>query len=257
MKKLLLLIAMSMNISMFAMEKPELSNQERQELNEQLILAIDTNDIKRVEELLDKGVSPDADHALANAAVAGNLEICKLLVKRGANTQDFNILASIGLTPLMIAAEKGQVELVKFMLENGADRNRSDRSGNTALMLAAFRGQANTVFTLLTTIPLHEKEKIVKERYAFNATISMRQLPKDIQRKIRRDLLNKLIQEQMDQVKELIAHKNTHPQSAQAMALSGNHPAIARMLDLNNPISYRAIEKEIEKNIRLILFPPK
>jgi len=41
-----------------------------------------------------------------------------------------------GATPLMLAAEKGQADIVQTLLERGADPNAQDGRGNTALMFA-------------------------------------------------------------------------------------------------------------------------
>ena len=47
------------------------------------------------------------------------LEIVKLLLKEGA---DVNVVNHIDLTPLMIAAWRGHTEVLKLLLEAGANR---------------------------------------------------------------------------------------------------------------------------------------
>ena len=57
------------------------------------------------------------------------------LVNRGA---DVNARRNGGLTPLMDAARKGQLEAARTLVAAGADVNAADDSGDTALMKAAF-----------------------------------------------------------------------------------------------------------------------
>jgi ankyrin repeat protein len=45
-----------------------------------------------------------------------------------------------GETPLIVAVEKGSVELAKLLLAKGADPNMKDRSGASALSLAKDKG---------------------------------------------------------------------------------------------------------------------
>jgi ankyrin repeat protein len=62
-----------------------------------------------------------------------NVEIVKLLINHGAdvNSQDKN-----GLTALMYAVVKGQYDMAKFLLETGADVSAHAVDGSTALALA-------------------------------------------------------------------------------------------------------------------------
>lgn len=53
------------------------------------------------------------------------------------------------LTPLLVAAEAGQGDLVKALLKNGADPNHRDGDGNTAICLAAGKGFEAIVKILL------------------------------------------------------------------------------------------------------------
>ncbi|MBI3873870.1 MAG: ankyrin repeat domain-containing protein [Arcobacter sp.] len=49
---------------------------------------------------------------------------------------DFNISNEFGITPLMSAARKGDVRLVKFLLKSVRNVNLEDKEGNTALYYA-------------------------------------------------------------------------------------------------------------------------
>lgn len=82
--------------------------------------------------------------------------IVKMLLKAGhdPNIRDLNTLGSMfsilaGSTPLMKAAEKGDLELVDILLRHGADPNLSNNSGEFALLLASQYGHDKVVERLL------------------------------------------------------------------------------------------------------------
>ncbi len=84
---------------------------------------------------------------LANAALAGNDEIVKLLVENGAKidqgTQD-------NRTPLMLAVFGRHPDIIDYLLKNGADVNAATKSKNiTPLIVAAERGDQAIVKKLL------------------------------------------------------------------------------------------------------------
>ena len=73
--------------------------------------------------------------ALTYAVREGYTEVVKFLVDSGA---DINIQNEDGWTALMLAADGGRTEAVEFLVENGADINiQQGRNGNTALIQAA------------------------------------------------------------------------------------------------------------------------
>ena len=69
---------------------------------------------------------------LISAAVT-NKDIVKALVDAGA---DLNCVDDDGNTPLMLASAQHKVEIVKFLLKQGANPNTKNKYGYTALMLA-------------------------------------------------------------------------------------------------------------------------
>jgi len=72
-------------------------------------------------------------NALMAAAGYNQEEIVKLLLENGANV---NIANSWGVTPLMKASSNGHENIVKLLLENGADVSTKSNKGLTALDLA-------------------------------------------------------------------------------------------------------------------------
>lgn len=80
---------------------------------------------------------PQLDQALLAAAIGGNDETIGVLAQAGAGLEQRNIT---GLTPLMLAAEAGNLEAVKSLLDHGADKNAVDRKGRTAGEIAAQNG---------------------------------------------------------------------------------------------------------------------
>ena len=75
----------------------------------------------------------------------------RLLLRLGANV---NLTESYSrTTALRVAAERGYVELVKVLLDAGADASISDRSGETALEAAICKKHWGIVFLLLRESP--------------------------------------------------------------------------------------------------------
>lgn len=72
---------------------------------------------------------------LNHAINRGRNEIVKYLVERGANV---NALYEGHYSPLMSAVGNNNLEMVKLLLENGADLNLKDKHGNDALWKAVF-----------------------------------------------------------------------------------------------------------------------
>jgi ankyrin repeat protein len=57
-----------------------------------------------------------------------------------------------GETPLILAAERGNLEIAKLLLAKGADPNMKDRSGASALSLAKEKGN-KAMLELLSAAP--------------------------------------------------------------------------------------------------------
>lgn len=77
-------------------------------------------------------------------------EMARFLIDRGA---DVNVADIKGLTPLTAAAGKGDFEMFEFLLAEGADPNIPDRNGRTTLLAAAESGNVEIVNALLAKGP--------------------------------------------------------------------------------------------------------
>jgi ankyrin repeat protein len=69
---------------------------------------------------------------LCIAIQKGEIELVKKLIEYGADINE----KSFGMTPLMVAARYNKVEIIKVLLENGAKQNQKDEKGFTALKYA-------------------------------------------------------------------------------------------------------------------------
>ena len=120
--------------------------------------AAETNDTETLAQLIKKGVNVNATKgqyslsALETAIMHGNTEAVKLLVKNGANVNPRsklkrkieNILFTVGsntkqtwkgpthTTPLEIAIINRRTEIIKFLIENGADPTEYNLFGKNA-----------------------------------------------------------------------------------------------------------------------------
>jgi ankyrin repeat protein len=80
-----------------------------------------------------------------NNAGRNNITDIKRLLKQGADASSKN---STGVTALILASEKGYLDVVNALLENGADVNATGEYGYTALMRASSKGHLDVVKVL-------------------------------------------------------------------------------------------------------------
>jgi len=81
------------------------------------------------------------------ACAAGDLGLVRSLIEDGADVNAPD--PALGVTPLSYAALFGRDEVVAMLLQKGADANRANRDGGTALHGAAFLGRADIARELL------------------------------------------------------------------------------------------------------------
>ena len=97
--------------------------------------------LARGADVAQRAANPLQVQPLHAAVAAGDVEIVRALLEAGA---DVDARQQAGVTPLMGAAAIGSVELVRLLLEAGADPALEDDAGHTAAALATSRGQTAT-----------------------------------------------------------------------------------------------------------------
>lgn len=149
-----------------------------EERNQALVQSAFDGDLARVQALLKKGASVDATApknrtALIWAATNGHTAVVEALHKAGA---DVNAQDSDNQTALMYATKKAHTDTVEFLLENGADVGlKSTKQGFTALILAATVGDVELVKLLLD----HGADKSATDRSGNTAVDRARQFGND------------------------------------------------------------------------------
>jgi len=83
--------------------------------------------------------------SFAEAATDGNLHRMQLLSLAGVSVNSHDGRGA----PLFLAAGEGRLNAVRYLLDQGADINACDRSGNTALTEATYYGHVSVVKELL------------------------------------------------------------------------------------------------------------
>jgi ankyrin repeat protein len=103
-----------------------------------------------IEYLIDKidinQANNKGDTALMIAAQKGELELVEKLIELGA---DKEAKTAEGFTALMTAVHSGKLEIVEKLIELGADKEAKTAEGITALMDAAFNGKLEVVEKLI------------------------------------------------------------------------------------------------------------
>ncbi len=69
---------------------------------------------------------------LCNAILKGDMATVKKFIEYGADVNEM----SNGLTPLMFAARYNKIDILRYLMEKGADKDIKDERGNNALKYA-------------------------------------------------------------------------------------------------------------------------
>ncbi|EEZ97168.2 Tankyrase-like Protein [Tribolium castaneum] len=120
-----------------------------------LMCAARNNRISVVDFLIDTledtrvdAVDIDSQTALFHAAMGGHIEIVKRLIDLGAN---LNKRSKESRTALHVACERGHCDVAELLLNHEADMEAKDTNGNTPLHVASQNQQTELVHVLLET----------------------------------------------------------------------------------------------------------
>lgn len=105
-----------------------------------------SNGREEIVELLIKHKAKVTGDALIKASSKGNVNIIRSLVEHGA---DVNYKETLGYFPLMEAAACGHFDAVKYLVEHGAKINEQPKYGVSSLASAASSGYADIVKYLI------------------------------------------------------------------------------------------------------------
>lgn len=136
----------------FEESSPVQENREGTNMEQQLISVAAEGDTKTVLELVEGGVDIDATNnqgvtAIMAATQKNNVDTVKALIEKGA---DINIRNHNKDNVLLYAGAEGLLEIVKLAVQAGADTTITNRYGGTALIPASDRGHVDIVKELLT-----------------------------------------------------------------------------------------------------------
>lgn len=140
-----------------------------------LIEAVRAHDLERTRQLLSDGADPnDRDRggipALIHAAKENLPEIVRLLIHHGA---DVNMPEPLGTTPLMYAA-RDSLTVLDILIDSGADLERTDKNGDTAISWA-FHLRCDEAFERLFQASERQKNLAAERTVAQNADELVRQ----------------------------------------------------------------------------------
>ena len=128
-----------------------------EDFSDELLGAAEMGYTKKVQDVLERFQNPDCidrddvgESAVFKASKRGHLEVLELLLRAKANV---NLAAKDGKTPLLVAAEMGQLSVVRRLIEasnDGADDlDKATFRGHTPLIMAILNGHLDIIHYLI------------------------------------------------------------------------------------------------------------
>jgi len=151
------------NFDKIISENPQIINyQESKYGNTLLMLTITNQQLKPFKALLKKGAAVNTHNTFdgtsplieACSSKYYNIIFTKILIEYGANINDIETGKrrqenSTRLTPLMAASKTGNLDLVRFLVSNGADVNYQNEFGQSALSESVMTDNYKVAYYLL------------------------------------------------------------------------------------------------------------
>lgn len=198
-------------------------------LESPLILAVNKPDTFKI--LVEFGARP-VD--LLEAAVIGDTESVKQFIANGADVNAGEVF-----TPLMAAADTGNVEVIRLLLNSGADIEKSNRLGLTPLMMAAGKGN------------LHAVNELIAAGAKINATSRVRNF--SALAAAAANGHNEIINELVKAGAEVNQKCGTELEALSVAAYSGNLTAVKLLAALGARPSYYALySAELQKHYEIV-----
>lgn len=184
---------------------------------------------------------------------ANNISELQKFIKEGI---ELNPTEGVLLTPLMHAMVENKSEIVELLLKNGARVDFKSINGMNALHWSAQSRSFNQdiILKVLTYIPSDEQDKIKGYMAALISIKRRKGLYPDARRLITRELINKLVDQQMIRIINLLKQKTNAQRTANQIALSKNR--IPGLLNPNDPKTIKTLRAALRKEIWNVLIGP-
>lgn len=115
-------------------------------LNQSFLAAIKDQRIDVIKSLIENGEVVDSPEFILSASESGDIEIVKLLLEAGA---DIEVRDDFGCNALLCSVSQQDIKMSEFLIEKGANINSAGTSGTTALMIAVRLGNLELVKLLV------------------------------------------------------------------------------------------------------------